>query len=66
MASNRFTSWPITWWNSRSTRISSSGSTASTKLGPAAEVGEEHRDLAAVALQNRLVAGRDDRVGELR
>ena len=33
---------------------------------PAAEVGEEHRDLAAMAAQDRLVARRDDRVGELR
>ena len=33
---------------------------------PAAEVGEEHRDLPAVAGEDRLVAGRDDRLGELR
>ena len=33
---------------------------------PPAEIGEEHRDLAAVALENRLVARGDDRVGELR
>ena len=32
---------------------------------PAAEICEEHRDLAAVAGQDRLVARQDDRVGEL-
>ncbi len=33
---------------------------------PAAQVGEDHRDLAAVAGEDRLVAGGDDRLGELR
>ena len=32
---------------------------------PPAEVGEEHRELAAMAEQDRLVARRDDRLGEL-
>src|SRR5262245_321043 len=36
------------------------------EVRPAAQVGEEHRDLAAVAAKNRLVAGGDDRIGELR
>ncbi len=33
---------------------------------PPAEVGEDHRDLSPVASEDRLVTGRDDRVGELR
>ena len=33
---------------------------------PSAEVGEEHRDLPAMAAEDRVVARRDDRVGELR
>src|SRR5262249_49788132 len=66
VASNRFTRPPIVPWNSPSTRISSSGSTASTKFRPAAEGGKEHRDLPTVAGQDRLVSGRHDRVGDVR
>ena len=36
------------------------------EVRPAAQVGEEHRDLPPVAAKDRLVAGGDDRVGELR
>src|SRR4029453_17964584 len=36
------------------------------EAGPAAKVGEEHRDLASMTRENRLVARRDDRVCELR
>ena len=36
------------------------------EAGPSAEVGEEHRDLAAMAAEDRIVTRGDDRVDELR